>query len=1278
MKKLLIILIGFISAFSLNKSFSADMDTYCAVPPFLVSTVSPNILLVLDKSGSMAGRAYNDGEGYFIPNKNYKFVWDGDNNNNGFADLAEGHWEETNDPVNSGCYNQPIKLLADLNKFLIYDQGDEPVYSGHCLNSLFMTRIDLLRWALTGGRPESCSSNNILDEDCDPNIACTGTTCMLKAHTNNPTQTYYAGLKNGNLIGFYKKISLCEKNMNKGKIDTCLGGNGICDCNLGNDEKYHCDSNCNSITFQYDTLVKIPKYRIDEGIIQLMEKEKIKPRFGAIFYQATVYPDKIYIGDYPYNGTFHNADSNEPYTFLKRAINSIDPSGATGTAPALWEAYDYFKQNNDHNYKNGFELSQGTFKDPMYFCDPNAPNSENPNCSLSPCAKNFTILVSDGQWNVGGDPSNNGTTGGSCSIESGYENNSADPVVPAYHMHTDVLRTLTSNSGKDYDIRVSGVYALGMYLGGTGELSLKNVAMYGSFDDSSSNWPGGTTSGLHWNGGGNKYYPWDTCFMDDCSNYYGDGRGSACTNLPPSSSDWDKNGDGIPDTFTNANNAQEIKDSLLAFIKDILKKTSSGTATSILSEKNKKGSIVYQAVFYPQKSFNGKQLSWLGYLYSYWFLNTPKVQNLREDTNENKKLDIENDLILEFKLQNGNLKIYAYDSDATGEKDPSSFITYNSLDDVHPLWESGKLLLNRNPDTRTIYTVSESGNLIGFQTANAGNFSTFLGNSSNFPTCLTTSGDPIENLISYVRGEDISTCRSRAINTGNVWKLGDIIYSTPKVVNYDQYSVVFAGSNDGMLHAFRSGKVKFDSGKYKLCNSKTDCNTDKLGEELWSFIPKNALPYLRYLADPDYPDCHIYIVDGTPYTFDIDNNNDGIPEKRILIGGMRLGGGCSIDTIPPADTCSDPTGDDCIGRSSYFALDITDPTNPQFLWEFSHKDLGFSYSGPAHMTYNGNHYIMFLSGPTTYKGDSSQDLKIFVLTLDSDMKIDDTTEISPSSFAKSFGGRLYTEGIDYNDDGNTDFVFFGVNKNTGNEWQGNVLAVKINDADPENWNIIKIFNSAIKPITAKVEYMKCFNMNYIYFGTGRWFYKTDEEGQDSNDVEHLYGVRIDDCILNSNCNINAAHNSVDACSELLDGQKNVAWKIDLEPKSTQFFKERNIADPTKSNFDLIFFSTTQPNSDICGFGGRSRVWGLNCATGDSITSECKRPGGENYSINIDTVKNFTLFLQLSGGNIEEFNKSTFSSGSKTSAWQQGITPESGATLGVPSILQGDIILWLEK
>ncbi len=1250
----------FLISFILLFSYPLKAQTACNIPPFLTTTASPNILFVIDVSGSMNWSAYNPNaqrrgwcddptgcgwtpagneEGYFIPDKVYTY-------NN-----SQNYWEETTATPTS-C---PARL-RDIHNNLNDSNPNNDAFWGWCLNFHLMSRMDLLRWATTGGRPEQCDySDEFFHTDCDPDIVCTGNTCILEAW------------------GY-----------------------------LGSFDPIWDRSSSNWMV----THILVPKSRV-KGILQELAEEVARPRIGAMFYSgSSPRQEKVYVGDYPYPSNEDTTDNNSslhdvPYTHVKRAINKVSPGGGTPTAIALWEAYDYFAQQDLHNYNNGFVINPGTWRDPQYVCeDPSNPTT----CQPVPCAKNFVILASDGQWNIGGPANSISVT---CDINTGFEFESADPVVPSYRMHTDTLRTMTV-LGNTYNVNISGVYALGLFLGGTGALSLQHVAMYGSFDTAVGTWPGGTSG-----------YPTGSgCWVDDCT-IYTDGvansndRGSACTPLPPSSSDWDKDGDGIPDTFLNASNAIQIKESLLAFIRDILKKTSSASSVSILSRRGVKGNSVLQAVFYPQKPFaDNRKVDWTGYLYNYWFYYSTTEQNIREDTNKDKVLNTEEDFILDFQVDtSGNLIVKADDPTTATSPD----ITYSSLDEVTPVWEAGEILKNKDPANRKIFAIGQdtAGNdlMLEFTTANKTYFDQYLGNTANFPPCLTSAGDPYENLIQFVRGQHIENCRDRRVDdAGNVWKLGDIVYSTPAIVDYGKFGMVFVGANDGMLHAFRIGALRSDglstSDIVKICDEKTgNCTRNSIGDEEWAFIPKNALPYLKYLASPDYN--HLYLVDLQPYIVRKDKNGDGIPETAILIGGMRLGGGCgclgsncathpssSCCVNPPADTCDLTDPANCVGLSSYFALDISDPLNPKFLWEFSDPDLGLSYSGPAHIKVGGKDFIMFLSGPTSPCGDASQPLKIFILEMDTDWNIAKRYVITDSSlnvtlpsrytiledsdlssFNNAFGGRLFTEGIDYNEDGNTDFVFFGVNALTGGTWHGNVLGLKITGADPTNptWDVIKVFNSSIEPITSKVEYMKCFGMNYLFFGTGRWFYKDDSQGQNVNDTEKLYGVRIDGCLFSGNCNINTVHSSNNACTELSGGNEIFSWYRELLPRDADYYKERLISDPAVTIYDVILFATTQPTGNICGFGGRSRLWGLNCATGQGLQdTSCP-----NFIA--APPPELTALLQLSRGNIEVITRDDFTEeGGAATNWFEGTTPESPPTVPGGGRVKGKIILWIER
>ena len=129
-------------------------------------------------------------------------------------------------------------------------------------------------------------------------------------------------------------------------------------------------------------------------------------------------------------------------------------------------------------------------------------------------------------------------------------------------------------------------------------------------------------------------------------------------------------------------------------------------------------------------------------------------------------------------------------------------------------------------------------------------------------------------------------------------------------VQQQQYrrKMLLAGSNDGQLHVIDAGV--WDSGAKTF--------TDGTGKEIFSFIPRLALPIVRDQAENGH---QIFSVDGTPKLADvfIDTNHNGTPTaadrewRTVIVGGFREGG--SVDS---GSRMTDFT-------SGYYALDITHP-----------------------------------------------------------------------------------------------------------------------------------------------------------------------------------------------------------------------------------------------------------------------------------------------------------------------------------------------------------------
>lgn len=1217
-----------------SETSQTPMETYCNIPPYANNKVKPNVVFLMDFSGSMQFPAYYscDFAGYW-PSKVARCAGEKD-----CSKLHGAEKEACEEKKYIDVTYDPEKIYYgyfDPTKYYVYDEnlkawvvsdscnvspewkniGEGECISGNLMNFLVTSRIDAALKAMIGGKAD-CSGDNCI-------LMPQGAVRYVKVHFGNSD----AGCKFKIFPEQPKKGDYSDKHL----MIMLKGG---------------CDSCGNTCPF-----TQWKKKRRADVLVSASERHGVvQDNFDKVDMTLMVFAK-----DSACNSSEDSRYGEVRYSFYENNLSELVdkvqsevPYCGTPTGEAMWEVEDFLKQKNEHRYESNSEyIARGTYKDPYYM-------EVDGTLFPVPCKKSYVVLISDGEWN--GD---------------------VDPVKPAYSMHVNDLRD-------DIDgIQTADVYTLYAFSSSAeGKNSLETVAAFGSFQDSCENgWP------YPFNGfpEDSRKVNWPVTNCDPNYSY-----NSCCI-------EWDLDKNGTPDNFFSANNGKELENDLRKVFEKILSSTS-GTSVASLAKKNVRGAVLCQSAFYPYKDFNGNRLTWVGNLYTWWFLNTKEVQNIREDTNRNGVLDVTEDYILNWAYDDGRLVISKYSSNSEGKAD-KKVATYTSFEGLNPVFEAGEKLAYRAYGDRRVYT-DVDGKLVPFDVSHLDQFSQYLG--STLPDCL--NGDK-SNLVNYILGKDIEGCRSRAIDEdGDTWKLGDSTYSSPVVVDYSNYSVVFVGANDGMLHAFRLGYLEKTSDvkhPVKISDAKNDSSRNLLGEELWAFIPKNALPYLRYLADSNY--CHLYYVDLTPYVVDVNLNGE---ERKILIGGMRFGGATgSADSSavkPPADTCSDSS---CTGLSSYFAIDVTDPEKPVFLWEFSSPDLGFSYSGPGIIKKDGKYYVVFASGPVNYKADFSGDsttLKIFVLDLETGKLVGSID----TGISDAFSGRIFKEGVDLNGDGSTDYLIFGYSRQDGSpdNFKGGliILANKGSSADkliplddnPADWSAVAIQNlgTDIMPVTSKVELMKSFGRWYLYFGTGRWFYKYDSTEVTNNS---LFGVPLltDTGSYNSFnyaylskrlVDVTDSKNAETVCSDaskgIIDG-----WYIRLEGSdlSRGYLKEKAISDPTTTEDNVIIFTTVQPNGEPCKLGGRSRLWVLNGATGGSVLDNCSVFGiSRLYG---------TVLLQLSGTDIQEIQlrydrlngQSNIASvlpqgGNRATVWFTGIAPESAPPFVYPSnALVGTLLLWLE-
>ncbi len=1173
----------------------AAMNDYCVTPTFTSTTTKPNILILMDYSGSMQFPAYvtcdydtsdpydgqvvncqtpssSTADNYSATRTYYAY----------FENLKYYKYESGKFRVNNTCTN--TDKIGNSNTCI----------SGNLLNWITATRIDVSRAVLTGGRTNTGASDIYQSEGARVVYTDTGINCKFTITT---TSTSGAGSTKARTLA------------------------------IANRSGYTCPLGTLSAS---DIDIEPEDPSLDTGIVQdFLDKATFE---FMIFNTA-------------YKGKLLSAKDSTTSSLIAATINE-QPYDGTPTGEGLWEAYDFFKQSNDHNYyANTSDINAGNgVKDPYY-------DGTGAGSTPVPCRKSFVLLISDGVWN-----------------------DSVDPVIPAKTMRTTDLRSdLTGTQ----NVTTYVVYAFGDKDPATklqGRQAMITTAIFGGFDDNDSNgWP----------------YPFTAYPSDSKTVTYPRSGCNPSGTWNTSCKEWDKKQTGLPYNFFEADDGDLLHEALLTALNDMLRRASSGTAASVLASSEGSGANLLQSVFYPKRLFTDTEIDWTGEIQNLWYYIDPYLQStsIREDTNlagtsGASILNLADDYQIEFYFDSTDNKTkakrYSTAADGTGK----TYVDTVFLEDIKNLWEAGSILFQRNLTTspRTIYTTINGSSFLSgnFSTANKATLSSYL---------QAADATEAEKIINYVHGTDQTGYRSRTVTISGTtasWKLGDIVASTPRLQSsipaasynkappdgysdstylaYTQTSsylsrgMVYTGANDGMLHAFKLGKLEQSwsgqgtNDRARLTNTDT---TTALGSEAWSFIPKNALPYLKYTADTSY--CHLYFVDLPPLIIDTsapsgtgsDISTATITSaswKTILIGGMGLGGANKISssscTTGASGSCvKTPTTDPSdstqgLGYSSYFALNITNPNSPSLLWEFSNPDLGYSTSGPAIIRIgaagtNGKWFAVFASGPTgpidttnhQFLGKSDQNLKLFVL----DLYTGSLVRTIDTGVSNAFSGSQYGTVID-TDKGDTassgfysdDVFYLGYTKKdtAASTWtKGGVLRITTKeDANPANWVVSTVIDN-IGPITSTVAKLqdRTNKILWLYFGTGRFFYRYGTSIDDATGQQALYGLK-EPCYSNTSVIPAGPTNDIDnTCTSTLTTSGLVdqsgttpsssisstatGWYINLDAASGNIGAERVITDPLAAFFGAVFFTTYTPSTDICSLGGNTNIWAVNYNTG---------------------------------------------------------------------------------
>ncbi len=546
------------------------------------------------------------------------------------------------------------------------------------------------------------------------------------------------------------------------------------------------------------------------------------------------------------------------------------------------------------------------------------------------------------------------------------------------------------------------------------------------------------------------------------------------------------------------------------------------------------------------------------------------------------------------------------------------------LSTLTPIWEAGKRLALTSPANRRILTWVDSavpawngvvdggrdngvhtnvsaGEVIPFEQSNCSALKDYLQASAD--PCNGSGTGAAEQIIDFIRGVQVTGMRNRLLTVGGgpqVWKLGDPIHSTPTEVGpprerydviygdagYGQFyqkwrdrrRMIYMGANDGMLHAFNGGV--YHRGDDSTTGSVTEhgwftttavsgTRGQNLGDEIWSFVPMQLLPHLKWLTQADYT--HVYYVDLKPKITEAriftaegqcaSNHLDAACKHpggwgTILIGGFRMGGSCGNCQVGKGA----PTMTVNIGGtnrnfySAYFVLDITDPeSDPKLLWVFSDAGLGLTTGYPSVLrvnptadpktsSTNEKWFMVVGSGPNSYAADLSpataQTPRVYAINLNTgpgagNVNVNTYLVESLNPTWKGFMGEAiaFDRDLDYR----VDAAYFGSSLDDGSlPWRGKLYRLTMGLGtvakpfggvmDPTQWGInpgagaiptevVNTFPTAspveLGPVTtAPGIALDDSNNVWVFAGTGRYYSMSDK-----TNTETQYFVGVKDSVM---------------------------------------------------------------------------------------------------------------------------------------------------------------------
>jgi len=560
-------------------------------------------------------------------------------------------------------------------------------------------------------------------------------------------------------------------------------------------------------------------------------------------------------------------------------------------------------------------------------------------------------------------------------------------------------------------------------------------------------------------------------------------------------------------------------------------------------------------------------------------------------------------------------------------------------------------------DGRVIFT-----HLSDNSTHNFNGFDRFdLSNCQELKAKLETSGtcnandnfyDPTEKLIRFVRGfyvKDFPASQGRNMDAvqgyGNQngvpeddeqWKLGDILHSNPLLIgipnmlyNLNSYYnfvnnnrgrplVIYFMSNDGMLHAFEIAKFK---------NSDVVPRYEPLEPpiELWSFIPEALLGRLKDITGAN----HSYMADGLLRAIDAQDEDGNW--RTILVGEGGRGG------------------------SYIFAIDVTHPENPKFLWEINKysqpevvNKLGETISAPAlgKLKFNNKDKWVAIFG-SGYSKDfikNHTDKKAYLVMIN----LFTGEIIKTMKVSDKIGNVLTDMSVIRGNDGSIRNVVFG--DYYGALWNVSNTVLEQDDSVPDTSMAFKpcYYDSVFtpeeskRPITAMPVVSMDSNSNWwASFGTGDY-----DEYNPNYPYQRFYGLILGGNTYTDSCNCQSdttlCGNLRNMTSSNASNINNLSWIIELghpdandrtfDNTTSQKDNNERVLRKAEVYGGFVFFTTFQPDNTPCG-GGKSRFYAVKYNSGESAEITFPSSSGAKALVSIENGSGLSRTARISAAHI---------------------------------------------